>query len=70
MSRQRSSHGVIFEFINIGSYVKVSAIDTRTGTEISIVGDPRRGEQALRRVALRKLERVMEKVAKPSGRGV
>ncbi len=58
---------VIFEFISIGSYVKVSAIDTRTGTEVSIVGDPRRGEVALRRVALRKLENVMKK-ASESGR--
>lgn len=68
MPRHRSSHGVIFEFINIGAYVKVSAIDTRSGTEVSIVGDPRRGEQALRRIALRKLERAMEKAAKPPGR--
>ena len=68
MSRQRSSHGIIFEFINIGNYVKVSAIDTRTGTEVSIVGDSRSGEQALRRIAQRKLERAMEKPSKPSGR--
>jgi hypothetical protein len=65
MSRHRSSHGIIFEFINMGAYVKVSAIDTRTGTEVSIVGDPKRGELALRRVVLRKLERAMEKTAKP-----
>lgn len=70
MSRHRSSHGIIFEFINIGSYVKVSAIDTRTGTEVSIVGDPRRGEPALRRIALLKLERAMAKLAKPSGRAL
>lgn len=61
-------HGVIFEFISIGSYVKVSAIDTRTGTEVSIVGDPRRGEAGLRRIALRKLENVMRK-NKDGGRG-
>jgi len=70
MTRHRSSHGVIFEFINIGAYVKVSAIDTRTGAEVSIVGDPRRGEPALRRVALRKLERAMRNEAKPPGRAV
>ena len=68
MSRHRSSHGIIFEFINLGGYVKVSAVDTRSGTEVSIIGDPRRGEQALRRIALRKLERAMEKAAKPPGR--
>ena len=68
MSRNQE-HGVIFEFISIGSYVKVSAIDTRTGTEVSIVGDPRRGEVALRRIALRKLENVMSKSEEASGRG-
>lgn len=53
--------GVIFEFINIGAYVKVSAIDTVTGTEVSIVGDPLRGEAILRRTALRKLQYVLDK---------
>jgi hypothetical protein len=69
MSRHRSSHGTIFEFINIGGYVKVSAVDTRSGTEVSIVGDSRRGEQALRRIVLHKLQRAMEKAAKPPGQG-
>ncbi len=67
--RGRNDHGIIFEFISIGSYVKVSAVDTRTGTEVSIVGDPKRGEQALRQIARRKLEMVMAKAAKPSRRG-
>ena len=53
---------MIFEFISIGAYVKVSAIDTRTGTEVSIVGDPRRG-------AMRKLERALEKNAPAGQRG-
>ncbi len=69
MPNSRSNeHGVIFEFVSIGSYVKVSAVDTRTGTEVSIVGDPRRGEAALRRVALRKLENTMQK-QNATGRG-
>ena len=53
--------GVIFEFISVGAYVKVSAIDPATGIEASIVGDPTRGEHALRQTALRKLKYVMEK---------
>ncbi len=53
--------GVIFEFISIGAYVKVSAIDPVTGIEASIVGNPASGETALRRAALRKLQYVMEK---------
>ncbi|NKB57838.1 MAG: hypothetical protein GKS00_16060 [Alphaproteobacteria bacterium] len=68
MSR-RHEHGVIIELISIGSYVKVSAIDTRTGTEVSIVGDPKRGEVALRRIAMRKLENVMRKAAEKGERG-
>jgi hypothetical protein len=69
MSRHRSSHGIIFEFINLGGYVKVSAVDTRSGTEVSIIGDPRRGEQVLRRIARQKLQRAMQKAAKPPGQG-
>ncbi len=67
--RGRNEQGIIFEFIVIGSYVKVSAVDTRTGTEVSIVGDPKRGEQALRQIARRKLEMVLAKAAKPPRRG-
>lgn len=70
MPRTRNNeHGVIFEFISIGSYVRVAAIDTRSGTEVSIVGDPRRGEVALRRVAMRKLEKALEKKNSAAGRG-
>jgi len=68
MSRNQE-HGIIFEFISIGSYVKVSAIDTRSGTEVSIVGDPKRGEVALRRIVLRKLENKLRKPKKPGRRG-
>lgn len=53
--------GVIFEFMTVGSYVKVSAIDTATGTEVSIVGNPASGEAMLRRTALRKLQYVLDK---------
>ena len=52
---------VIIEFYPVGAYVKVSAIDTVTMTEVSIVGDPARGEEALARVAIQKLEYVMER---------
>jgi hypothetical protein len=68
MTRNKE-HGVIFEFITIGNYVKVSAVDTRTGTEVSIVGDPMRSESALRATALRKLEMVMQKRRETPGGG-
>ncbi len=55
---------VIIEFYHVGAYVKVSAIDTATLTEVSIVGDPTRGEEALSRAAIRKLEYVLERRGK------
>jgi hypothetical protein len=57
----RDDNRVILEFIQRGAYVKVSAIDPVTGTEVSIVGDPTRGEAALRQLAIRKLHYVMDK---------
>jgi len=54
-------HGVIIEMITVGRYVKVTAVDTRSGTEATIVGDPRRGERALRDAAVRRLRYVMAK---------
>lgn len=49
----------IIEFFNQGGYVRVCAIDTATGTEAAIVGDPAVGERALKRLALRKLEYIL-----------
>ena len=57
---------VIFEFIRVGAGVKVTAVDTQSGIEASIVGDPAAGETALRRLAQRKLDYVLAK----RGRGV
>ncbi|MBT3361080.1 MAG: hypothetical protein HN403_15765 [Rhodospirillales bacterium] len=59
---------VYFEFIRVGNVVKVSAIDSRTGTEVSIVGSPKAGQETLKRVAARKLRYVMEKRAKEAKR--
>ncbi|MBE89769.1 MAG: hypothetical protein CMM76_10065 [Rhodospirillaceae bacterium] len=60
---KKESHGAIIEMITIGRYVKVTAVDTRTGIEASIVGDPRRGDRALREAGLLKLKYVMKKKA-------
>ncbi len=56
MSRARE---IIVEFVPCGAYVKVSAVDAETGVEVSIVGDPARGEAALEQLAVRKLDYVM-----------
>ncbi len=52
---------ILIEFVKIGRYIKVSAIDERTGMEASIVGDPKRSQKALEDAAVRKLRYVMKK---------
>ncbi len=58
---------VLFEFRRVGNAVKVSAIDPVSNTEVSIVGTPRAGEQALKAVALRKLQFVLARRAGTDG---
>ena len=60
----RGKRTVLFEFIRIGAYVKVIAVDEHTGTEVSIVGDPTRNRDFLKRLAIQKLERMMLKNVK------
>lgn len=55
---------VIIEFIRVGAYVKVSAVDPVTRVEASIVGNPASGEATLKRTALRKLRYVLDKQQK------
>ena len=52
---------VIFEFFPIGAYVKVTAMDTRTMTEVSISGPASAGETMLKSNALKRLAYVMKK---------
>ena len=51
----------LLEWFQVGNSVKVSAIDPETGTEISIVGDPAAGEEALKQAAVNKLLYVLRK---------
>ena len=53
--------GVIIEFHRVGTFVKVSAVDPVSYTEVSIVGDPAAGEEMLTRTVVRKLERALER---------
>ena len=52
---------VIIEFYRVGAFVKVSAVDTATFIEVSIVGDPACSEEVLKRAVLQKLEYVLER---------
>jgi hypothetical protein len=52
---------IIIEFFPIGQYVKVSALDTKTLTEISIQGPASAGKEMLKRNAIARLEYVLKK---------
>lgn len=52
---------IIFEFQPIGIYMKVTAMDVASLTEISINGPVNAGEAVLRQNALKRLEFVMRK---------
>lgn len=52
---------VLFEFRQIGAFVKVSAIHVDTDTEICLVGPPAAGEHGLKMAAVRKLIYVLSK---------
>ena len=58
---------VLIEFYRVGGYVKVSAVDPRSYTEVCIVGDPQAGEEMLTRMAVRKLKRVLSR-GRPANR--
>jgi hypothetical protein len=58
---KRQFREYLLEFTYVGRYVKVSAIDSETNTEVSIVGAAAATEAELKRVAVRKLEYVLAK---------
>ncbi|MFC4349739.1 DUF6898 family protein [Kordiimonas lipolytica] len=59
-----SPDSVIVEFVRVGNSIRVSAVCTRTGREVQIVGDPRASQKELEAIAVRKLRYVMERDAK------
>lgn len=56
-----SDREVIIEYKPVGAYVKVSAMDVATLTEISVQGPNTSTEDALKRNALKRLEYVLKK---------
>lgn len=69
MDPMQQTREIIFEFQRVGGYVKVSAVDTATAAEVSIVGPPSAGQVELERLAARKLEYVLAKRAQGAPRG-
>jgi hypothetical protein len=47
---------VYFEFVAIGSAVKVTAIDSKTAIEVSVMGPASAAQSDLERLALQKLK--------------
>ncbi len=58
---RRAGGEYLLEFRRIGKYVKVSALDPVTTEEVSIVGDAEASQEELSRIAVRKLEYVLNK---------
>lgn len=58
----RGEGGYLIEFIQIGNAVKVSAVDPKTGVEVSIMGAPAMSRVQLQRVAIQKLEYRLAKI--------
>ena len=70
MSRLRQSSSVpddthyIIEFVTLGNATKVSAIDPVTLKEVSLMGAPTTSKEQLTRLAVQKLEYMLEKQKK------
>lgn len=55
---------ILFEIIPAGAVVKVTAVDSATGTEAIIQGPASAGEEILKRTALQKLNYLLGKEKK------
>lgn len=56
-----SNREVFIEFKSIGQFVKVTAMDTASMTEVSIQGSSSSSEATLKTAALKRLEYVLKK---------
>tara|TARA_B100001989_G_scaffold248984_1_gene223461 strand:- start:3871 stop:4071 length:201 start_codon:yes stop_codon:yes gene_type:complete len=62
MSKQPlANREIIIEFYPIGNYMKVSAMDVETLTEVSVQGPVNGARETLKNNALKRLEYVMKK---------
>ena len=58
---------IIIEYAQVGTIMKVSALDAESLTEISIQGPVSAGQEVLKRNAVRRLEYVLRKKGVISG---
>jgi len=57
---------ILFEFLRVGAYIKVVAVDAATGIEVTTVGAVGASELILKRTAMNKLLYVLRKQGKLS----
>jgi hypothetical protein len=57
----QSGRSIYFEFVPIGPQIKVSAIDSVTRTEVSVIVPRTAMRKDMERLALRKLQRALER---------
>lgn len=58
---------VLFEFQRVGSYLRVTAIDAKTGVEVTVAGPATGSQELLKRTAINKLRFVQNKGADSKG---
>ncbi|MBP2298028.1 DUF6898 family protein [Azospirillum picis] len=61
MAQTGGGDEVLFEFHRVGSYLKVVAIDAKTGVEVSVAGPATGSMELLKRTAINKLRFVQSK---------
>ncbi|WP_412776224.1 DUF6898 family protein [Thalassospira lucentensis] len=60
-TRPTTTREIYFELRQVGTYLRCTAIDGQTGTEVTVAGPVSRNPEQLKRVAARKLEYVLNK---------
>lgn len=65
----RAGSEILFEFQRVGAYMKVTAIDAATATEVSVAGPASGSTELLKRTAIAKLQFVLKRDAAKAGPG-
>ncbi|HAI28836.1 MULTISPECIES: hypothetical protein [Thalassospira] len=60
-TRYNTSNEIYFELRKVGTYLRCTAIDGKTGVEVTVAGPISRNPEQLKRVAAQKLEYVLNK---------
>lgn len=65
---QEAEREVLLEFQRIGAYMKATAVDARTMTEVTVMGPANGSQEMLKRTVLAKLEYVLNRKGGRTGR--